>query len=306
MTNNFSRLLIEGQFEKGKAIIDDIIKKLKGKTIIVFDTETTALDPKRDFNMITELAAQAYDDKGKILDTYHKKALLTNNVKSRIEHEKLMQEKIKFAKEWDEGVTYHKDDVVTYGSYEFGKFKGQTQSWVCITDSKGVVPNKSKDNHWRLIDPGKKTIEDLLKMTAYNEQNTEFIDVRDVLLDFKKWVESFKSPLLVAHNARFDMYQVNKGLELIDKKYKLKTETLDTLALSKNYLIPMMTKLANDGNQNAIKGLEVLKAGSKKPKSNLGVLGKLFKIETKHWHSGIADVEQLAGILFELVKYLKG
>lgn len=304
MIYTFKQYLKEGKFEKGKGTVQDIINKVKGKTIIVFDTETTGLDPKRDFTMITELAAQAYNDQGKIIDTYHKKATLIPEVHDRMKEESEMQEKLKNPLEWNPNTVYHQKDVVKYGVFDSGKYEGKDILWISRTDNKGSEPN-DKNPDWLKFNYSKKTIKDLLDMTEYYDENTSFEEIKEVLIGFKKWVDSFKNPVLVAHNARFDMYQVNAGLTKIDKKQKIKSEVLDTLTLSKNYLIPLLNKLDSEGLPEASKALKILKGGSKTPKNNLGVLGKLFDVKPTHWHSGISDVEQLAGILFKLIDYLK-
>ena len=41
--------------------IDSILDKIKGKTIIVFDTETTGLSVKLPWVQVTEIAAIAFD-----------------------------------------------------------------------------------------------------------------------------------------------------------------------------------------------------------------------------------------------------
>lgn len=295
----------EGQIEKGKTTTDSIIKRLNNKTIIVFDTETTGLAVKEKFTIVSEVAAQAYDSKGKILGTYHKKSKLTKDVYDRMNLEDKILDNIKKADEWNKNSLYGKADAVKYGKYMGGKFEGTEKLWVSKSDTNKNQMPSPKNKHWSQWEPGRKTIKDLLKMTGYDDKNTQFEDLKDVLIGFKKWVESYKNPILVAHNANFDMYQVNNGLELIDKKQRIKTEVLDTLAVVQQYLIPMLLVKSQNGDQKAKKAIQVLSAGGKKPKANLGVLGKMFNVKTKMWHSGIADVMQLAGVLFKMMDYFR-
>ncbi len=38
----------------------------------------------------------------------------------------------------------------------------------------------------------------------------------------------------------------------------------------------------------------------------LGHLGSAFEVSTEHWHSAIADAEQLAGITAAIIKFFEG
>lgn len=58
--------------------IDSILARVAGKTVIVFDTETTGLSAKLPWVQITEVAAIAFDmDTGRELGKFHKKVNLT-------------------------------------------------------------------------------------------------------------------------------------------------------------------------------------------------------------------------------------
>jgi DNA polymerase III epsilon subunit-like protein len=65
--------------------IDSILNKFAGKTIIVFDTETSGLSTKLPWVQVTEIAAIAFDaDTGKELAKFHKKINLTPATKDEI------------------------------------------------------------------------------------------------------------------------------------------------------------------------------------------------------------------------------
>lgn len=69
--------------------IDSILDKIKGKTIIVFDTETTGLSVKLPWVQVTEIAAIAFDaDTSKELGRFHKKINLTQVTKDEIKVQK--------------------------------------------------------------------------------------------------------------------------------------------------------------------------------------------------------------------------
>ena len=293
----FKQFMNEGVIEKGTATVKDIVKKLSNRTWVVFDSETTGLSAKSDFVIITELAAMAIDgNTGKELARYHKKSKLTPEVFSKIKQEEDRMKRFTSdgAKEYMPTMQFVIDDIVSY----------KNKYWIAKTNLSGIEPTK-KNKQWKEFDPTRKSIKDLLSMTAYDEKNTEFVDVQDTVLGFKKFVDAQKNPIVIAHNAKFDMYQVNNAISAIDKKSKVKADVLDTLPLTKNYVIPMLQEMEKNGDDRATHALDILKNGKKKAGANLGVLGQLFKVETKMWHSGLADTLQLAGILSQMISFLK-
>lgn len=148
------RLLKEGQLEKATSSLEQLVSTFKNKTFIFFDTETTTLDPRKDFAMITEIAGVAYDSNtGEQLGQYNAKARLSPAVFARIKQE-----------------------------------------------------NEEKEaGTWS---PNEKTVEDLFHMTNYYEQSAPYIEEEKLLTEFVEFVNDFadRSPILTAHNARFDMY----------------------------------------------------------------------------------------------------
>lgn len=69
--------------------VDSILRKLNGKVIICFDTETSGLSVKLPWVQVTEIAAIAIEaDTGRALGTYHKKINLTQATKDEIKVQK--------------------------------------------------------------------------------------------------------------------------------------------------------------------------------------------------------------------------
>ena len=250
-------VILEGKLERKKLDLRQVVELIKNRVIIFFDTETTTLDPKRSFRLITEIAAVAYDtSSGERLGEYNKKAHLTDEVKKRIEKEKARVE------------------------------RGEKISGLAI--------------------------EDILKMTAYYEGDVLFEDEKQMMQGFLDFVNGFasKNPILVAHNAKFDMYQVGKALESHGLPRMPTYSVVDSLVMVKNYLFPLLTAA-----EKKVKG--TLSPESEEAKllthlrpnrrflSNLQSLGQAFEIDTKHWHSALADTEQLAGILSKLIQYFE-
>jgi DNA polymerase III alpha subunit (gram-positive type) len=69
--------------------VDSIIDKIKGKTIVVFDTETSGLSALLPWVQVTEIAAIAIDaDSGRVIDKFHRKINLTPETKAEISKQK--------------------------------------------------------------------------------------------------------------------------------------------------------------------------------------------------------------------------
>lgn len=252
--------LDEGQIEKKLISIEQIVDKLKDRVLIFFDTETTGLDPKRDFTMITQIAAVAYDStSGEKVGQINIKAHLSDAVKARIADEA---------------------ERVASGA-------------------------------WAERHPGRLTIDQILQMTAYHSESAPFREEKEMLEEFRGFIEGFsgRKPIIVAHNARFDMYQLGKAMERHKLARLAKLPVMDTMTLNKNYLFPLLSLLEKDepgseGRAEAEPLLKVLRP-QKRFLNRLGNLGAAFQVSTEHWHDALADVEQLAGILSKTIEFFK-
>ena len=245
--------LEEGQIEKTLLTLDQVVDKIKNKTLIFIDTETTTLDPKKPFAQITEIAGVAYDtNTGERLGEFNMKAKLTAATLSRIEREK---------------------DLKARGKW---------------------------------TNPDEKTVEELLGMTAYHAETVPYQEEAEMMEGFVDFINSFadRNPILVAHNAKFDMYQIGKALERHKLPKMPKMPVVDTKALAKNYLQPLLALMEKEGDPAAEPLLRVLRP-KKLFVNRLGNLGDAFQVSTKHWHSAIADTEQLAGILSALINFFE-
>lgn len=150
------------------------------------------------------------------------------------------------------------------------------------------------------------SIEDILKMTAYYDGDTPIVSEAEMMQEFADFVHSFDNPILIAHNARFDMRMVGKAMERNGIKNRVyKYPVMDTLTLSRKYLVPLLKRLISLDTSDA-EVVEVLSHIRPKRRfiTNLGALGGAFKVEAKHWHSAISDTEQLADVLSELMSFL--
>jgi len=247
-------ILFEGQLEKGKLSIEEIVAKFKNRVFIFFDTETTGLKSRKRYSLITEIAALAIDtNTGQELGRYSMKSKLTPEVQNTIEY----QDKLKAA----------------------GEFRSD------------------------------KTIGDILKMTGYEGGDVPFEEEGKVLEGFVNFIKQFedKNPVMVAHNAAFDMRQINDALTQRHKmRYLPKYPILDTLVLVKKYLQPLLLGLEEKRGENEeIDRLLKTLRPAKTFVSGLSALGMAFEVGTEHCHSAVADALQLSGILSKIITFFE-
>ena len=156
--------------------------------------------------------------------------------------------------------------------------------------------------------PGFMPIRDILKMTAYHEGDIPYEDEKKVLEGYSEFINGYagRDPILVAHNAKFDMYQVGKALERHGLPKITRLSVLDTMTLAGNYLHPMIVALEDlRPTDPEIERLYTNLNQRGKWVKRLGHLGSAFEVSTEHWHSAIADAEQLAGITGAIIKFFE-
>jgi DNA polymerase III epsilon subunit-like protein len=174
-----------------------------------------------------------------------------------------------------------------------------------------------------------KSPSDVLKMTRYGEKpGTRHYYMEKVLLEnFADFVNSFDNPILIAHNAPFDMKMVNTRMKKYGLK-PLKVSVLDTNIILKLFFIPMLKSLKKSGNKLAgdflgkllqpVMGLNGpildpdLDWNTKIPKLNpdgtpkmktrmfystsIGVIAPAFNINNDEWHNALADIKLMMEI----------
>ena len=170
---------------------------------------------------------------------------------------------------------------------------------------KGTPERKSWEWH---VNPKDKlqTPEDVFKMTRYGDKTAEFVKEAHALNIFFEFFNKYKNPVLIAHNAPFDL----KYLGIRASKYgiKMKTyESLDTLKLNKMFFLPFLKSVEKSEELDLVLNglMKVSKTGRKSVSSTLGSLSKALKIDASEWHNALADVEMLMGVLFKMVKLFK-
>jgi DNA polymerase III alpha subunit (gram-positive type) len=238
-------------------LLDEFLK-FNEKTLIMFDLETLGLNPKYEYEQITEVAAWAVSpEKFEILEKMNKRVELNNSAKTLL------------------------GDVNSL----------ERANWEKRQRRRG----KSA-----IHDPS-----DLLKMTRYYEIDVP-VEVESVALaKFIQFVEKYPNPILVAHNAEFDINFVNTR----GQRYGIilpKCEVLDTLKISRYFFAPTLQTL--ETNAEAIKLLQSLyrqRGKMSHVSSRLGELADAFEINAKYWHTASADVEMMLGVLRRMLGFLE-
>lgn len=244
--------------------IDSILQKIAGKTIVVFDTETTGLSVKLPWVQVTEIAAVAFDaDTGKQLGKFHRKIHLTDVTKQEIQRQR------KNIKE-------------------------------------PSAPDAKDGDRGSLEGPRGANIDDLLAMTKYAEQNTEFGEIKQIYTDWIRWLNQFNEPVMLGQNAAFDMGQMFAPLKKLGLPRPKIGEVLDTMIVARTWIYPLLKAAEEAGDlESAEKAAGFTDPKSGKLTFRLGTLGKVFNVPAEHWHSGISDALQTYGIFNKMIQFLK-
>ena len=145
---------------------------------------------------------------------------------------------------------------------------------------------------------------EILKMTRYHEIDSEIISEQFAIDKFYKFVNNFDKPILVAHNADFDVKFVFTRGNIYQLNFPF-CEILDTLRLSQFFFVPLVETLQKT---KAVELYESLSRENKKGihiSSRLGDLAKSFKIDATSWHSAKADVKMMNEVMFCIIDFLK-
>ena len=169
----------------------------------------------------------------------------------------------------------------------------------------GTPERENWDSHVKPKDK-LKTPQEVLKMTRYGKKTARFIKEVHAINVFFKFINKFKNPVLIAHNAPFDL----KYLGVRAKMYGIKMKSyksLDTLELNKMYFIPLLKSVEGSDELDLIlKSLSTkTTTGKQKVSSTLGNLSTAMSIDVKGWHNALADVDMLMKVLAKMVGMFK-
>lgn len=206
---------------------------------------------------------------------------------------------------------------------------------------KRMKPGTSEFENWKSKIKGTDKFQDprdVLKMTRFGETpgTRSYYDEKSLLENFSKFVNSYDKPILLAHNAPFDMKMVNTRMKLYGLE-PLNVSVLDTNIILKLFFLPMLKSLKKGGNQLAGEFLGKLLTSvngpdgpvmepeldwkTKQPKLNpdgtprmkekkfystsMGVVAPAFKINIDEWHNALADIKLMIGIFNKTILLFK-
>lgn len=152
-------------------------------------------------------------------------------------------------------------------------------------------------------DPKKWGIE---KTLAYNKYDSE--KAKDTpsgsANELLEWMHKFRNSIIVAQNAQFDLGFLNTLLKK-NKLQPLKTPVMDLMKFNRIYLEPILNNLERNGVPEAIEKLNLLKNDKGKVSFAQNKLGDAFGVGTKGAHDAIHDVEQMIGLVKNIVDFIK-
>lgn len=183
-----------------------------------------------------------------------------------------------------------------------------------------------------------KTPDEVLDMTGYfNDLPSSPATEEKALKMFSKLIDRANKPILVAHNAGFDMEFINVRAKRYNVPIK-KTSVIDTLRLAKYYLIPVLQKLEKsevlrqlkrykemkisdikpkDPNKKrphpkdtefqkftADDGTEMLRITYGRPSASLGQLTPALVGKIDDWHDALSDVKSMILVYQKIIEIL--
>jgi len=247
--------------------VDTIINKVAGKTIVVFDTETTGLSVKLPWTQITEIAAVAFDaDTGNEIGKFHYKVKLTPETRQEIKNQQRNSRP----------------------ESEPGKGDGDKGS---LEGPKAL----SLPDIFKMTQYGQAN-------APYRELREVYVKWVEWLNKFNNPVmlaqnAGFDMGHMFAPLAKLGIKRPKIG-EVID--------TL-TLARTWIYpLLKAAGEAGDEASLEMTKNFETTtKYGKVGQSFTLGRLGKAFDVEPDHWHSGISDALQTWKIFNKMINFLK-
>lgn len=152
-----------------------------------------------------------------------------------------------------------------------------------------------------ILDPNQ-----IIEMTQYNKIKAPIESERNTIEKFYEFIKQYNNPVIVAHNAEFDIkYLMTRG-----KLYQLEfpmVGVLDTLKISQFFFVPALETLQKNPDVDIIvqKLIRLKNNKSYHISSRLGDLASAFGIDSKNWHTANSDVEMMRLVLNEILEFLE-
>ena len=150
-----------------------------------------------------------------------------------------------------------------------------------------------------ILDPN-----EIIEMTKYTKINAPEETERNAILKFYEFVEKYKNPVVVAHNADFDVKYLLTRSKLYDLKFPT-VSVLDTLKISQFFFVPTLQTLRNKKDVEKLANSLMRNSQNHHISSRLGDLAEAFGVNSDGWHTASSDVEMTRCVLIEMIKFFK-
>ncbi len=178
------------------------------------------------------------------------------------------------------------DGIVNYPASEYAdKFRKEQRRWMAKYKKELFHPKTSMDK------------------AGYNVDSSK--DEKDVMLEFQKLVEKYPNPIIVSHNAKFDMNIIQSSRRYRGLSPLKDVLVLDTLQLTRYFYIPLLVAMESSPEIAEILKQLLAKTKYKSYGSSLGKLAGVFKVKSDKWHDSRADVQMLFEILKKMIDFLE-
>mgnify|MGYP003975669467 FL=1 len=151
-----------------------------------------------------------------------------------------------------------------------------------------------------------KSIQDILSMTRYGENDRAYGDEQKIINQFFEFVEAFPNPLMIAQNAAFDLRMLSGRSSRKLPRYPV----LDTKQLMDLYLLPLLKTQANtdagDPEAQALLDKLYVSKGKGHYSSSMGVVSDAYGINIDDWHNALADVKMMMEMYRMVVQTIQG
>ena len=150
-----------------------------------------------------------------------------------------------------------------------------------------------------ILDPN-----EIIEMTKYTKINAPEETERNAILKFYEFVDKYKNPVVVAHNADFDVKYLLTRSKLYDLKFPT-VSVLDTLKISQFFFVPTLQTLKNKKDVEKLANSLMRNSQNHHISSRLGDLAEAFGVNADGWHTASSDVEMTRCVLIEMIKFFK-
>ena len=236
-----SRIRYENEKKEKQKEINSIRKQLLSNKIKLKELESVVE------NIGTIISDNEFQEKkqlNKLKNDLNLKITTINNIlipeleREFEEEKKLKKEKKEESKNISK--TYIEDEISKIISSNTNSKSTETLKNL-LNDINVFIDKISQEDTWQ---SRYQSIEDVLALTGYFKTETpvQMDSEKKVLSGFKEFIMSYPNPILIAHNASFDMKQINEGLKRNKLGVLPKMQVLDTRTL-KDYIAFILSDL---------------------------------------------------------------